>query len=103
MANLAVDLLEYLKEYHTEESIAIKAKELCTLFNLTSRQVRDIVSGLRQDGEAVCSSSSGYWYSTELEDVKKTLQRLEGQVTHMYKAIAGLRKAFSGELIGGDK
>lgn len=86
------DLAEYLKDYHTTESKAIKGRELCTLFNLTDKQLRNVVSRLRQDGEAICSSSSGYWYSTEPDDVHKTLRRLEGQVRNMNVSITGLKR-----------
>lgn len=50
----------------------------------------------RQDGEAVCSSSYGYWYSTDPEDIEKTVRRLEGQVKNMNISIAGLKKVLMG-------
>ena len=96
MACVSVDLLEYLKEYHTEESKAIKGRELCVLFNLTDKHLRNVVSDLRQAGEAVCSSHYGYWYSTKPEDIEKTLRRLEGQVSNMYRSIEGLKRALTG-------
>ena len=86
-------MLDYLKEYHTTESKAVKGRELQTLFNLTDKQVRLVVSQLRQEGEPVCSSSYGYWYSTDPEDIWKTLHRLEAQVENMNVSITGLRKA----------
>lgn len=92
MAGLGSDIAEYLREYHTDEINAVKGRDLCVLFNLTDKQVRNIVSGLRQDGEAICSSSYGYWYSTDPEDLEKTLRRLEGQVKNMNISIKGLRK-----------
>jgi len=97
MAGVGADIVDYLKEYHTAEDIAIKGRELCTLFNLTDKQLRNVVSGLRQGGKAICSSSYGYWYSTEPEDIEKTLRRLEGQVKNMNNSITGLKKV----LIGG--
>jgi len=96
MAGVGAEITEYLKDYHTEERTAIKGRELCVLFNLTDKQLRNVVSGLRQDGEAICSSSYGYWYSTDPEDVEKTLRRLEGQVKNMNVSIAGLQKVLRG-------
>lgn len=96
MSSVSSDIVEYLKDYHTEERLAIKGRELCTLFNLTDKQLRNVVSGLRQSGEAVCSSSYGYWYSTDPEDIEKTLRRLEGQVKNMNISIAGLQKVLTG-------
>ena len=96
MAGVGAEITEYLKDYHMEERTAIKARELCVLFNLTEKQLRNVVSGLRQDGEAICSSSYGYWYSTDPEDISKTLRRLEGQVKNMNVSIAGLQKVLRG-------
>lgn len=96
MASTGKLIAEYLKEYHTEENKAVKGRELCVLFNLTDKQLRNVVSLLRQEGEAVCSSSYGYWYSTNLEDIEKTLRRLEGQVKNMNISITGLKQALTG-------
>lgn len=96
MASVGSEILEYLKEWHTSENKAVKSRELCVLFNLTGKQLRNIVTNLRQDGEAVCSSSYGYWYSTDPEDVEKTLRRLEGQVKNMNVSIDGLKKVLAG-------
>jgi hypothetical protein len=92
MAGVGADVVEYLKHYHTEESNTVKSRELRTLFNLTDKQVRNVVSSLRQEGEPICSSSYGYWYSNDPEDIRKTLKRLEGQVHNMDIAISSLRK-----------
>lgn len=96
MAGIGSDIVEYLKEYHTQEITAIKGRELCVLFNLTDKHLRNVISELRQDGEAICSSSYGYWYSTDPDDIQLTLRRLEGQVSNMEKTVAGLRKALTG-------
>ena len=96
MAGIGSDIVEYLKEYHTQETTAIKGRELCVLFNLTDKHLRNVVSELRQDGEAICSSSYGYWYSTDPDDIQLTLRRIEGQVSNMEKTVAGLRKALTG-------
>lgn len=51
MAEVGKDITEYLKEFHTTEGKAIKARELCVLFNVHQKQLRNIVSDLRQNGE----------------------------------------------------
>lgn len=50
MAEVGKDITEYLKEFHTTEGKAIKARELCVLFNVHQKQLRNIVSDLRQNG-----------------------------------------------------
>ncbi len=92
MAEVGKDIAEYLKEFHITEGKAIKARELCVLFNVHQKQLRNIVSDLRQNGEAICSSTYGYWYSRDPDDISTTLSRLVGQVDNMQKVIAGLNR-----------
>lgn len=98
MFDMSVDIVEYLKEYHTDESKAIKARDLRCLFNLTDRELRSVISNLRQNGNAICSSTSGYWYSESPADIQVTLSRLEGQVKNMNLTIKGLKKVLTGGL-----
>lgn len=94
--SVAYQMLEYLKDYHNTEDTAVKARELRSLFNLTDRQLRVEVNHLRRDGEPVCSSSCGYWYSTDPSDLEKTIHRMEAQMVNMRVSITGLRKALQG-------
>lgn len=88
-----VDVMEYLKEYHAKEADALKSRDLGVLFNLTNREVRNLVSKLRQDGVPICSSNNGYWYSEDAEDITRTIKRLADQVQNMRLVIKGLSKA----------
>lgn len=40
----------------------------------------------------ICSSTYGYWYSRDPDDISTTLSRLVGQVDNMQKVIAGLNR-----------
>lgn len=96
MTGTEKDIVEYLQEHHTDEANAIKSRNLCVLFNLTDKQVRNVVSNIRREGEPVCSSSYGYWYSKDREDIEKTIHRLAAQVHNMNISIRGLRKSLRG-------
>ena len=85
------NITDYLSKYHTDETSALKNRDLRTLFNLTERQVRRVVNELRRDGVPICSSSEGYWYSSDRADIVKTLNRMEAQKNNMELSIAGLR------------
>ena len=96
MFDVGTDIVEYLKAYHKDEATAIKGRDLRVLFNLTDRELRLVISSLRQNGEAVCSSTWGYWYSENPEDIQITLSRLEGQVKNMNLTIKGLKEVLTG-------
>lgn len=87
----STDLIEYLQENHTEELNAVGARELSTLFNITQRGLRTLVTELRKEGYPVCSSNSGYWYSEDEEDIRKTVARMEAQMEKMEQAVTGLK------------
>lgn len=42
--------------------------------------------------DLTCSSTYGYWYSRDPDDISTTLSRLVGQVDNMKKVIAGLNR-----------
>lgn len=84
------DIVDYLKDYHTEEKNAINCGELAQLFNVTSKQVRNIISALRQDGAPICSSSYGYWYSEDRADLLRTLNKIRSQIHNMECTAKGL-------------
>lgn len=96
MRDIAIEIEEYLREHHITEKTAINARDLGTLFNVKGKPLRDIINNLRQEGVPVCSSWFGYWYSTDPEDVEKTIKQLESRVTNINKAIQGLSKSTGG-------
>lgn len=85
-------IVEYLQEFHNSEVRAVSAGELSTLFNITKRGLRAVVTELRKEHYPVCSSNHGYWYSEDPKDIQKTVARLEAQVINMEKAVKGLNK-----------
>ncbi len=99
MGDTGNEMAEYLKEHHTSENNAIKARDLRALFNLGEKQVRNVVGELRNDEKPICSSSYGYWYSKDPEDIKKTIHRLNAQVENMNIAIAGLKRILQDEKV----
>ena len=96
----ADELLEILKDYHNTEDTAIKCRELCELFNLTAREVRIVVNNLRVEGNPICTSNSGSWYSTKTEDIMATIHKFNSQVFNMDKVVKGLWQAINGSTGG---
>lgn len=88
----AEEILEYLKIHHNTEKTAIKSGEIGEIFNLYKASLRETVNYLRSIGYPICSSSRGYWYSENPEDIEKTLTHLEGRIKGMNRAIAGLKR-----------
>lgn len=87
-----LDIVDYLSEFHKTEDTALSSRKLRELFNLHDKQVRNIISSLRQNGEPICSSDKGYWYSTDEADLNKTIHRMEAQVKNMRCSIEGLKR-----------
>ena len=81
------EITEYLKDFHSTEQEAINCRELAQLYNVTSKQIRNIVSALRQDGAPICSSSAGYWYSEDRGDLLRTLNKIRSQIQNMEREL----------------
>ena len=82
---------DWLKEWHGSKELAIKSGRICEAFNLHKEGLRKIVNFLRSSGIPICSSSIGYWYSEDPEDIRKTLLHLENRVKGINRAIKGLK------------
>lgn len=93
MTDVGKEIVEYLQDFHKSENKAVSAGDLATLFNLTKRSLRTVVTDLRKESYPICSSNSGYWYSVNPEDIEKTARRLEAQAENMEKAVNGLRRS----------
>lgn len=90
-----IELLDYLREFHSSKESAISAGELSTLFKTTKRGIRTVVTELRKNSYPICSGNEGYWYSTDPEDIQSTVSRLEAQADNMIRAVKGLKQAKS--------
>ena len=96
MKDIAIEIEEYLRDYHNTEYNAINARDLGTLFNVKGKPLRDVINNLRQEGKPICSSWFGYWYSTDPEDIEKTVNQLKSRIAHITRAIEGLNRYAGG-------
>ncbi len=80
----------YLKKHHTGARRAVHSKELEQLFSVDGRALRRCISALRQEGQPICSDSSGYYYAEKQEDINHTVARLNKLVTRIANARTGM-------------
>lgn len=58
----------------------VKVKELNQYFQMgDERNVRRIVEKLREQGEPICRSNQGYYYSTDPTEIQRTISQLLSQ------------------------
>lgn len=74
----------------------ISAKKLSQKFCVSDHLIRKVINLARSEGQPICSSNRGYYYSTNKEDVKRTINSLENRIVAMNKAVAGLCKCIGG-------
>ena len=82
----------YLQKNCTSENEAISGSDLSRMFNCDKRELRNKVNYLRCHGHPVCSSMKGYWYTSNIEDIKATIDLLNSWIKGMNKAIVSLKK-----------
>lgn len=88
-------ILEFLRKEHCGKRNAVKAVDLQVRFGVTPRQIRDIVSSLRLDGEPICSDNSGYYYPATASEIQKTQALLRAQAAAMLDAAKAMEKPFN--------
>lgn len=86
-------LLIKLKRYHYGKRNAVSSKELEAVFFVSGKKIRDAVNALRQDGEPICSDSSGYYYATDAHEINHSIHQLGSRIVNIAKAQRGLIKA----------
>jgi hypothetical protein len=87
----AYDISVYLYEFHRGEQKAITSKNLCNLFHLNDKSLRNMINELRIDGTPICSSSKGYFYASSRDEVIKTIKHLSHRVDGINNALFGLK------------
>lgn len=87
--------LEYLKKYHNGEQNAASSKQLEAAFSLSNRQIRHMVSGLRNENHPICSSDKGYFYSDNPFEIQRCIRHLEHRANEIVKVKEGLENALT--------
>lgn len=86
-------LLSQIKRYHSGSYRAASSKELEAAFFVSSREIRDAINVLRQDGEPICSGNSGYFYAVNEQEIRQSIRQLGNRIKSIAKAQRGLKKA----------
>lgn len=77
------------------------AKVLASALNVKERQVRLLVSDLREAGEPVCGTpSEGYYYAATPEELQHTCDFLRSRAMHSLALESKLRRIPLPDLIG---
>lgn len=74
----------------------ISANKLSKKYCVSDHLIRKVINHARSEGQPICSSNRGYYYSTKQEDIKKTIDSLEHRIVAMRSAVAGLSKCVGG-------
>jgi transcriptional regulator of NAD metabolism len=83
-----MDLLKYLQK----RSTPISGHNLAKTFNTESSTIRKEIQRLRAKGEPICSNRNGYFYSENVDDVRKVVQSLENRIKTQQNTLQGLIK-----------
>lgn len=87
-------LLDYLKEYCLGRDNAEFSRELEDRFLISGRDLRRIISSLRERGEPICSDfHHGYYYAKDPEEIKTTVNGLNRHADGVSNTVFDLRNA----------
>ena len=83
-------IVEYLRN-HSSVDHPIKGKDIASHFGISGIKVREEVNMARCAGVPICSSSSGYFYSNDKDQIRKTVDSMSGRISAQENAICGLQ------------
>ena len=86
-------LCSYLKENCLGKEQAISGREFARLCNVSENELRRRVNRLRQEGEAIASDRTGYFYARTAGDVYATIRALRKMTDGLEAAVHGLERA----------
>jgi len=89
------DFLVYIKDCHIGKEKAVSSAYLQSRFSISSRTVRKLVNGLRNDGIPICSDENGYYYATDQEELLYSIYQMTSRIKAIAKAKNGLVKALN--------
>ncbi|OJU18293.1 MAG: hypothetical protein BGN88_00940 [Clostridiales bacterium 43-6] len=86
-------LYRYLMKNHSGKKDATLSSELEAVFLCKGTQIRKYINELRTRKIPACSSSFGYYYSENPNDIDDTITHLDSRIKKIELARSGLQKA----------
>ena len=94
-------LLYCLKRRHSGRKKAAKSPVLEARFNITGKELRDMVNSLRRAGYPICSDERGYYYAKTAQELKATINQLSRRIAGIATARDGLLSTYKRYVKGG--
>ena len=99
--NVNKDQLLTILSRHIGRGNGITALALAECLDTYARQIRVLITELREDGVAVCGHpSTGYFIAGNAAELEETCQFLRGRAMHSLNLESRLRKVPLADLIG---
>ncbi len=86
-------ILEHLKRYHLGEQNAATSRELETAFDISGKDLCDLVNTLRRSGVPIASNGTGYFHAANEQEVRATIAHMTHRISGIAAAIRGLTMA----------
>jgi len=81
----------FIKENSRGYNYPISSSQISAAFNVSGIEIRKRINEARCAGEPIFSCSNGYFYSEKEEDIKRTIDSLQGRIMKQENAISGLK------------
>ena len=69
----------------------VTAPAIAEKFKLHPSHVRGCINLARSMGIPICSNAKGYWYSSDSEEIQRTIEHIEERITKQKAAVTGMR------------
>lgn len=94
-------LVQYIQENAIGRRNKVTARKLRGFGYGDGREIRKAVHRLRLLGYPICSNTQGYWWAEDLDELKETINFLDGMITNMTEVSKALKQVLNGADKGG--
>ena len=91
--SMAHEIAQYIKQLH---GATITAPDLSQRFHIHPSHIRGLINLARTEGLPVCSTTKGYYWSENPEDIKSTIDHIKYRIERQQEAIKGLEATIYG-------
>ena len=87
---------KYIMTHSTGSKRPGSGSESARAFCISGVAVRRLINAARTNGDPICSNGKGYYIAKDKEELRRTIESMQGRINMMSDAVAGMEKYLRG-------
>lgn len=87
---------KYILAHSDGRKKPVCSSAIASALGITGIEVRRLINAARSGGDPICSNGRGYYIAQDDNEIRKTIESLQGRIAGMSKAVSGLQQNLRG-------